>query len=581
MPDATVNKTELDLHWTEEDPELGIQSDGVYCKNLDILSKRIADVKDTVIKINLDNQPALKEIPPILGECSKLEEIDISHTEITEIPDFLLSLPNLRSLSCCCNRISKPPKNFSKAAKLEKLHIRLNEHWSFPDEIMELPELTSLTVDFYKNIALPKTIKNLKKLEALTLSLKYKDGDSKQLPESLAEHAALKKVSISSFFNKEKTFDLNKAAPLLASCPKMESLLLSGLNIEGEKDVFSKLTGLKELELRHLHINGNIFNMISNLSKLEKLIILGSEFNIDNIPDIFKGLPELRIFSFSGNFVQNLPPSIYTLKKITEMEIDSAGIASIDEKIGELKNLKKFHFQDNALEALPQSLFTLPNLSFLNIEDNLIVQKELIKINENIVNLFKKGQKISFFYKGQGFNYKIKRLRLINNSTETDVESYYKFCVEAVSEDPHAILFVNQNKLDNNQHYYAAICAAAVNKNCFALEYINIESLGHSTYFSVCMQAAKSSNIGHVFKYIREDLLNDIEYIKVCIEAALHNDSADFLSKININRLSCEDYERVCWVSVLHNPATIAGMDKPTGELKKLSEKILSSKTHL
>jgi len=322
-----------------------------------------------------------------------------------------------------------------------------------------------------------------------------------------------------------------------------------------------------------LHVNGNIFNKISTLTKLEKLVILGGEFNTDQMPDIFSSMPELRIFSFSGNFVHELPPSIYTCKNLTDLEVDSAGIASISEKIGDLKNLKKFHLQDNALETLPESIFTLPNLAILNIEDNLIVQKELIKINEKLINLSKKGQKIEFFYKGQGFNHKIKRLRSIIKTVKVDVETYYKYCIEAVDEDPSVIKYVDKNKLDNNQHYYAAICAAAVHKNCFALEYINIETLGHSMYFSVCMQAAKSSNIGHVLKYIKDDLLNDKEYIKVCIEAALHNDSADFLSKINTKRFSREDYERICWVSILHNPATISKMDNPTAELRKLAEK--------
>jgi Leucine-rich repeat (LRR) protein len=572
MPEA-VNAKELDLHWTEEDIELGIPSEGVCYKNLDELSKCIAGVKDTVVKINLDNQPALKQIPPVLGECKLLEELDISHTEITEIPDFLFSLPNLRSLSCCCNRLAEPPKSFSKANKLENLHIRINEGWAFPDEITKLPELNTLSVDLYKNTALPDSLGNLKKLETLTLSLKYKEGDSKPLPSSLSGHDTLKKVSIISFFFKEKTHDLNKTAALLSSCPKLESLLLSGLKVDGTQEALSKLTGLKELELRHLHVNGNTFTSISTLTKLERLAILGREFKINKMPDIFNSLPELRIFSFSGNYVRDLPPSIYTLKNLTELEIDSAGITAIDEKIGNLKNLKKIHFQDNALEALPESIFTLPHLAILNIEDNLIVQQELMTINEKLIDLHKKEQTFDFFYSGQGFNHKIKRLRSISGAEEMDIETYYKYCLEAVSEDPHAIQYVDKDKLKNNQHYYAVLCAAAVNKSCFALEYINIETLGHSSYFGVCIQAAKSYNIGHVFKHIKDELLNDIEYTKVCIEAALHNNSADFLSQINIKRFRREDYERICWVSILHNPATISKMDKPTDELRKLAEK--------
>jgi len=574
MPETTTNTKELDLHWTEEDSELGIPSDGVYCKNLEDLTKRIENVKNTVVKINLDNQPALKEIPPVLGECKLLEEIIISHTEIREIPEFLFNLPNLRSLSCCCNRISKPPTGISKAKKLEYLHIRINEKWESPDEITELTELKTLTIDLYRNFPLPQALGNLKKLETFILTLKYKDTDSKPLPESLSGHASLKKVSISSFLNREKCYDLNNTAGLLASCPKLESLILSGLKLNcGEEGALYKFTGLKQLELRHLHVNGNIFNKIATLTKLEKLVILGGEFNTDKMPDIFNSMPELRIFTFSGNFVHDLPPSIYTLKNLTEIEVDSAGIAAISEKIGDLKNLKKFHLQDNLLEALPDSIFTLPNLSTLNIEDNLFVQKELIKINENLIELSKKGQKVAFFYKGQGINYKIKRIRSINSTVEIDAETYYKYCLEAIYEDPQTVRYVIKDKLMNNKHYYASLCAAAVSKNCFAMEFINIESMDHSSYFNICMQAAKSSNVTHVLKFIKDDLLNDFEYTRVCIEAALHNDSADFLSKINAKRFNREDYEKICWVSILHNPATISKMDNPTSELRKLAEK--------
>jgi len=574
MPEAQNNTKELDLHWTEEDSELGIPSDGVYCKNLEDLTKRIESVKDTIIKINLDNQPALKEIPPVLGECKQLEELIISHTEIKEIPEFLFNLPNLRSLSCCCNRISKPPIGISKAKKLEYLHIRINEKWESPDEITELSELKTLTIDLYRNFPLPQALGNLKKLESFNLSLKYKEADSKPLPESLSGHASLQKISISSFFNREKCYDLNNTAVLLASCPKLETLILSGLKLNcGEEGALYKFTGLKQLELRHLHVNGNIFNKIATLKKLEKLVILGGEFNTDKMPDIFNSMPELRVFTFSGNYVRELPPSLYTLKKLTEIEIDSAGIASISEKIGDLKNLKKFHIQDNLLEVLPDSIFTLPNLATLNIEDNLIVQKELVKINEKLIELSKKGQKVAFFYKGQGVNYKIKRLRSISSATEIDADTYYKYCLEAIMEDPQNIRYVIKDKLMNNKHYYASLCAAAVSKNCFALEYINVESMDHSSYFGVCMQAAKSSNVSHVLSYIKDDLLDEIEYIKVCLEAALHNDSADFLSKIKTKRFSREDYEKICWVSILHNPATISKMENPSAELRKLAEK--------
>ena len=577
MNDIIINTMELDLHWKDEEPDLGIASEGVLCHDMEDIINRITEVKDTVTKINLENQPALTEIPEILSDCKLLEELDISHTDIDEIPEFLFKLPNLQSLSCRCSFLSQLPKGFSNAKKLEKLHFRINKGWTFPDEILSLENLKCLAVDLYSHIILPKNLGTLKNLEEFSLAIKHdEEGDVSPLPDSFCEHPALKKVTIDDPFHKiHKTFDLDSAAKILSSCSKFETLELTGIAVGAGHHNLSMLTGLKELKLRHLLVDGNIFDSIASLQNFEKLDIWGSDFKLTKIPDIFSNMKELQDFSFAGNMVLDLPPSIYNLTKLRSLGIGSTGITTLDEKIENLKNLKRLDIYDNLLSKLPDAVFTLPSLEILNIEENIFNPKDLFAISEKIKNLAQKGQKIEFMYKMQGHRQWTKKIRAIRDIDKVDVETYFRLCLNAARENPYSIKYMNKDKL-HDPRLYAEICIAAVRKTCIALENADPQKLGDPYYFLVCMEAAKDKDIGNGFKLIKDDLLSNDEYIQVCIEAALHNTSFDFIRNFSkesfASRFGREIYERICWVSVLHNPQTIAGMIKPTPEIRKIAE---------
>ena len=562
----------LDLHYVKEDSDLGIAQEGVLCHDLKDCADRVSKVKDTVKKINFDSQPAFKEVPSILKECEALEELNISHTGIKEIPDFISTLPNLRVLSCCCSDLSGFPVGIFNSKTLVNLHIRINKNWAIPEKIPVIPSLNTLAIDIYSSAALPRNLGAFENLESLILAVKYDEGEVPELPASFSNHHALKKVSITDpFYKNRKTFRLDTAASILSSCNEIESLRLSGFAVGNGHRNLSMLTGLKELELRHLLVEGNIFASIMDLHNLEKLNIWGSEFKIAEIPDIFVNTKELREFSFAGNMVTDLPQSIYSLDKIKILEIGSTGISELDEKIGNLKDLEKIHVHDNILEKLPPSIFSLPRLKVLNIEENIFGANTITAIKEKLGALEKKGQKIEFMYDRQGHRQMIKKLRAVKNIDSMNVEAYAKCCLNAINENPYAIKYINKEKLRDTK-FYAELCAAAVRKTCIALENIDGELLGKQNYFRVCMEAARSQDIGVGFKLIKFDLLNNYEYLQVCVEAALHNKSADFINNFNTEEFhknyGRDIYERLCWVSVLRNPQTIYKMINPTRDIQ-------------
>jgi len=561
----------LDLHYVKEDPDLGIAQEGILCKSMDEIAARISKVKDTVNEINLDSQPALKKVPPVLRECKRLKTLNISHTGITEIPDFIFSLPNLTNLSCRCSEISNFPLGIFQAQKFENLYLRINKSWNIPDKIPVTPKLKTLFFDIYSPAALPVNLGAFENLEELFFAIKYEKGSVPELPDSFSNHSALKKVCITDpFYKYRKTFNLENAVKILSSCRKFESLTLSGIDAAAGHRGLSSLSGLKKLELRHLLVEGNVLNSINGLQNLENLNIWGSEFKLTELPEIFGNMKNLQEFSFAGNMVQNIPQSLYSLDNLKILEIGSTGISEIDEKIGNLKNLEKIQLYDNILDKLPNSIFTLPKLKILNIEENIFSINTITEIKEKINALANKGHKILFMYDGQGQRQMVKRLRSLKNIDSMNVETYVKYCMNAVNENPGSIKYVNTDKLHDGK-LYAELSLLAVKKNSFALRNINPDIIDKTYYFHICMEAAGCPDIANNFKLIRDDLLTDNEYIQVCLKAALHNKSADFLSNFNNEafnrRFSRNVYEHICWVTVLHNPQTIFKMAEPPEEL--------------
>ena len=304
--------------------------------------KRISEVKDTVKRLDLFGQKALTEIPKVIKECRLLEEIDVSSTLITEIPEFIFTLPNLRSFSCVWSNLSILPKNIAMAEKLEKLSLRIEKDQAIPLDINELHNLKFLRIDAAKMFSLPEILGELKNLEEFTFYFSLVEEGKVSLPESFANLSSLKDIRITKCNSSKENviLDLDKTVQILTCCPDFESLSLGGIDIGTGYQSLPLLVNLKELALSNVKVKGNIFETISSLHKLKLLCIRGSKSDIGKLSNIFKNLPKLQSIHFSGDFVQKLPSSIYSLSKLELLELSGTGLKSLNEKIGNLINLQ-------------------------------------------------------------------------------------------------------------------------------------------------------------------------------------------------------------------------------------------------
>ena len=566
--EANMKGEILDLHLDYPDEDMGYPGSGVSMENVEKIAEAIAAVKDTVKVINLNGQDGLTEIPAVLGECLLLEEFDVSYTDIPEIPDFVFELPALRSLSFRgCFKLARFPDALYKAKKLEKLEFKLKEGVELSSELCSFSELRSLIIDADYCIKLPENMGSLKKLEDFRLSAEGKKDKSQKetisLPGSFSNHPSLKKIQlISHNFSLTNPLILDESTlDILSTCPALEVLELHGINLGDNHKSLAKLSGLKEIDIWHCFNEGNPFYSIAGLKKLEKLVIHGGELSINELPDIFDGLPALRDFCLAGSFVKAIPPSFYKLKKLEIVELRGGGIADIDEEIGNLKNLQKLILRDNMLKKLPESIFSLPNLAVLIIENNNFSKKEISYIKKNL-----KAKKIKLYANRQEKEQYIKKLRA-SDFDKLEKSEYLKICLDAVKEYAGAIQYVDKRITGNE---YLELCEKANFMYGSEFEHVDPQQIRegkqNSKYFKLCKKAIQSAKyVEHVLQVTKDEYLNNEQYIQICLLAVLlHTGTWTVLQKIKHERLDRVDYEMICRAAIIKNPLTIGGMFEPT-----------------
>ncbi len=127
------------------------------------------------------------------GFWSRLQTLDISHNFFTQLPDEMVRLAALKTLSLACNqfrvfpeiicrlntltelnldenKISKIPGSISNLARLKKLSFSINRLSEIPEELWQITTLNSLSLGGNKISEISKRISNLQNLTSVCFS---------------------------------------------------------------------------------------------------------------------------------------------------------------------------------------------------------------------------------------------------------------------------------------------------------------------------------------------------------------------------------------------------------------------------
>ncbi|TAG92981.1 MAG: leucine-rich repeat domain-containing protein [Oscillatoriales cyanobacterium] len=121
----------------------------------------------------------LEELPAQIGKCTQLETLLLGKLDkekrkmvgnkLTEFPDVVLQLTNLKILNLSHNQITAIPEAIAQLSNLTQLDLSFNQITVIPEAIAQLSNLTQLDLSFNQITVIPEAIRGMEKLKKLHL----------------------------------------------------------------------------------------------------------------------------------------------------------------------------------------------------------------------------------------------------------------------------------------------------------------------------------------------------------------------------------------------------------------------------
>jgi Leucine-rich repeat (LRR) protein len=263
----------------------------------------------------------LEELPPEIGKCTQLETLLLGGkfdeqkrewvgNKLSEFPDAVLQLTNLKILNLSWNQITSIPEAIGQLLNLTRLDLDGNQITSIPEAIAQLSNLTLLDLSQNQITSIPEAIGQLSNLTELCLY-------SNQI------------TSIS--------------------------------------EVIGQLSNLTQLSLWGNQIT-SIPEAIGQLSNLTGLYL--SENQITSIPEAIGQLSNLTELSLGTNQITSIPEVIGQLSNLTQLDLYNNQITSIPEVIGQLSNLTQLDLHNNQITSIPEVIRGMEKLKKLDLRGN-------------------------------------------------------------------------------------------------------------------------------------------------------------------------------------------------------------------
>ncbi|XP_064955663.1 receptor-like protein EIX1 [Musa acuminata AAA Group] len=298
-------------------------------------------------------------IPPQFGNLSNLHYLDLrgwydDHLHVNDL-DWLSHIPSLKYLDMSLVDLSKATNwlcIINSIPTLEVLHLKNADLPYVPSPLPTFNLTTIATLDLSRNSnitsAMLRWLSNATSLEYLLLS-GCKSLTIESLQVALGALSNLKELDLSHNFLKGE--------------------ILGILN-----NVSSR--GLKQLDLSRNYLSGDIPQTLWNLRHLEYLDLSRNANVTGHIPAVPGNLMSLRYLFLRRNLITGeIPPSIGNLTNLVFLDLSFNNIVgSIPETIGALIHMEVLYLDHNQVSGeIPATIGVLQNLHELHLGGNSII----------------------------------------------------------------------------------------------------------------------------------------------------------------------------------------------------------------
>lgn len=213
-----------------------------------------------------------------IADEEQSEELFLSQMNLSELPQAVARLQNLKSVYLFGNQFKTFPKVLLQLKNLEKIYISNNEIAELPNEIAQLQQLEILDIKNNHLKTLPSQFGQLQNLHTLYCS----ENEFKVLPASVGQLKSLKKLDFKGNLIQEIPNEIGGALAL-------ENVDLSNNQISSLPPSIGDLVHLKKLHLANNQLSAlpntllNLANLNSNTQKYEwdrGIKLEGNNFNL-------------------------------------------------------------------------------------------------------------------------------------------------------------------------------------------------------------------------------------------------------------------------------------------------------------
>ncbi|PSB53575.1 hypothetical protein C7B67_02475 [filamentous cyanobacterium Phorm 6] len=310
----------------------------------------------------------LEELPPEIGKCTQLESLVLGKWEkekskwvgnpLTQFPDSVLQLTNLKILFLANNQITEIPEAIGQLSNLTQLVLGDNQITKISEALAQLSNLTQLHLSDNQITKIPEALGKLSNLTQLNLS----HNQITQIPEALDQLSNLKQFVL----NHNQITQIPEALGKLSNLTQLD---LSHNQITQIPEALGQLSNLTQLYLHNNQIT-KISEAIGQLANLTQLDLRSNQ--ISQIPDAISQLSNLTQLYLFNNQISQIPDAIGQLSNLTQLDLRSNQISQIPDAIGQLSNLTQLDLRRNQITQLPEAICQLSNLAQLDLINNQI-----------------------------------------------------------------------------------------------------------------------------------------------------------------------------------------------------------------